>query len=90
MAIPTKMQQIQFVNETLLLQQVNGAVHRNEVDVRVHLLRPGKNLINVQVLLGIIHDLENNSALTGHANSPHAYRLLELARCLCSIESLSR
>jgi len=34
--------------------------------------------------------LENNPALTGHANSPHGYRLLELARCLCGIESLSR
>jgi len=50
-SIPAKVQQIQLIYETLLLQQVNRAVHRNEVDVRVDLLRPGENLIHVQVLL---------------------------------------
>jgi hypothetical protein len=82
------MQQIQFVNEALLLQQVNRAVHRNEVNIRINSLGPGKNLIHVQVLLGVIHYLENHAALPGHADSARGYRLLKLTRCLCGIEAL--
>jgi len=48
-----------------------------------------KNLIHVQVLLGIIHHLKNDAALAGHADSPRGYRLLKLPRCLCGIEALS-
>ncbi len=89
-AVPAKMQQIQFVNKALLLQQVNRAVHRNEVDVRINLLRPGKNLIHIQVLLGIIHHLKDHAALPGHADSAPGHCLLKLARCLRGIEALSR
>jgi hypothetical protein len=58
------------------------------VDIRVNLLRPGKNLIHVQMLLGIIHHLKKDAALPRHADSALGHRLLKLARCLCGIEAL--
>jgi len=61
------------------------------VNVRINFfLRPGKNLIHVQVLLGNHPSPENDAALAGHADSPRGYRLLKLPRCLCGIEALLR
>jgi hypothetical protein len=87
--VAAKMQQVQFVNEALLFQQVNRAVNGDEMHARVNLLRSLENLIDVQMLLGIIHYLQDDAPLPGHANSPRSRGLQEFPRCFGGIEALT-
>ena len=75
-AVAAQMKQIQLIDEALFFQQVNRAVNRNEVYSRVHLLRPLENLIHVQMLLGVVHHLQNHSPLARHSNPARSHRLL--------------
>lgn len=68
-AIAAQMQQIQFVDEALFLEQVDGAVYGNQVNAGINFLRTGEDLIDVQVLLGGVHDLQDDATLLGHAQT---------------------
>ena len=87
--VATEMQQVQFVDETLLLEQINRAVDGNQVNARVNFLRPLENLIDVQMLLRIVHHLQNDATLAGHADATGGHSLLNLAGCLGGIEALA-
>src|SRR5207245_9907045 len=69
--------------------QVNGARNRDQMHARINLLRSLENLIDVQMLFRIIHDLEDHAALAGHANAARGYRLLNFSRGLGGGEALT-
>jgi hypothetical protein len=87
--VAAQMQQIQFVNQTLLFKKINRAVNGNEVYASIDFLCPREDLIHVQMLFGIIHHLQDNAALTGHADATGSHRLLKFTSCLGSIEALT-
>jgi hypothetical protein len=78
--ITAKVEEVQFVDETFLFEQVDGAVDRDEVNFGIDFLRAIEDLVDVEVLLGGIHDLENDAALAGETNAALAKRLLQMAR----------
>jgi hypothetical protein len=55
----------------------------------INLLRPLENLVNVQVLLGVIHHLQNNPPLPGQADAPLSQRLLQFSGSFRGIDSLA-
>jgi hypothetical protein len=67
--VAAKMQQIQVIDEALCFQEVNRAVHGDQVHACVNFLRFGENLIHVQMLFRIIHHLQNDAPLPGHADA---------------------
>ena len=73
----------------MLLEQINRAVDGNQVNARVNFLRSLENLIDVQMLLRIVHHLQDDAALTGHADATGRHSLLNLASCLGGIEALA-
>ena len=63
-AIATEMEKVEFVDETLALEEIDGAVDGDEMDVVIDLAGTFEDLIDVEMLLGAVHDLEDDAALT--------------------------
>jgi hypothetical protein len=87
--VAAKVEQIQFVDQALLFEQINRAVDGDEVDARVNLLSAFQDLVHIQMLLSIVHHLQNDAALPGHADSARGHRLLKFSGCFRGIEALT-
>jgi hypothetical protein len=88
-AIPTKMEEVELVDEAFLFEEIDGAVDGDQVDGRVHLLGAGEDLIDVEMLLGVVHDLENDAALAGEADAFGAKSFLQAACGLGGIKAFA-
>lgn len=78
-AIAAEVKEIEFVDKSVFLEQIDGAVDGDEVDFGIDFLRAVEDLVDVQMLLGGVHDLEDDAALAGETNAALAKSLLELA-----------
>jgi hypothetical protein len=78
-AIAAKVEEVELVDETLFLEEVDGAVDGDEVDFGVEFLRAVEDLIDIEMLFGGVHDLEDDAALAGESNAALAERVLEMA-----------
>ncbi len=65
---PLHMQQVEFVHESLALQQRQRPVHGNAINVGVDPGGLAQDLRGVEVLLGGFDDFQNDAALARHAN----------------------
>jgi hypothetical protein len=88
-AITAEMKKIELVDEALFLEKVDGAVDGDEMDFRTDFLGALEDLIHVEVLLGVIHDLEDDTALTGKANALLAKGFLERTGGLGGVEAFT-
>jgi hypothetical protein len=88
-AVAAEMEQVELVNKTLALEEIDGAVNRNEVDFRIDSLGAFKDLVDVEVLLGGVHDLENDAALAGQADAALAEGGLEMAGWISGIDAFA-
>lgn len=86
-AVAAEVEQIKLVDEALFLEQVDGAVDRDEVHAGVDFLSAGEDLVDVEVLLGVVHDLKDDAALLGHAQTPLSEDLLQFAGGFGGIEA---
>jgi len=78
-AIAAEVEEIELVDETFFFEEVDGAVDGDEVDGGIHFLGALEDLVDVEVLLGGVHDFEDDTALAGQANSLFAEGFLEAA-----------
>ena len=79
-AITAQMEKVEFVDESLALEKVDSAVDGDEVNFGTNSLGAFENLVDIEMLLGGIHDLEDHAALAGDANAALAKGGLEMAR----------
>jgi hypothetical protein len=89
MTVASQMQQVEFIDQAMLFQQVNRAVYRDEVHSGIDFFCAIENLIYVQMLFGIVHDLENDSPLARHPDSQPADALRQPADRLSGVDSLA-
>jgi hypothetical protein len=87
--IAAQVQQVQLVNQAMFFEQINRAVDGNQMDALIDLLRAFQDLIDIQVLLGIIHNLQNHAPLPRQPDTFGAQRLLQTAGSFRGIESLA-
>ena len=87
--IASKVQQVKLVNEALLLQQVDRAVDGDEVNFRADFLSAIEDLINVEVLLGSVHDLKNDAALASKTNTALTQGVLKMAGGFGSVNAFA-
>jgi hypothetical protein len=87
--VAAKVEQIELVDETFFFEEVDGAVNGDEVDFRADFLGAIEDLIDVEVLLGGIHDLEDDAALAGEANAALAEGVLEMAGGLGGVDAFA-
>src|SRR5579862_2562674 len=57
------MQQIQLINQSMSLQQIDRPVHRHPRNIRIDLLRLLQNLARIQMPLGILNHLQQHAPL---------------------------
>jgi hypothetical protein len=68
--------EVEFVNQAMTLEQVEGAVYGHAVHFRINALRAAQDLARIEVLLGSLDYAENGASLTGHAQTAgHKFRL---------------
>jgi hypothetical protein len=63
------MHEIELIDEPLALEEIEGAVDGDAVDLGVKFLGATKDSGGVKVLLGSFDDAEDNLALAGHAKA---------------------
>jgi hypothetical protein len=87
--IAAKVEEIELVDETFFLEEVDGAVDGDEMDFRADFLGTLEDLVDVKVLLGGIHDLENNATLASKADATLAESVLEMAGGFSSVDAFA-
>jgi len=89
LTVATEVEEVELVNEAFFFEEVDGAVDGDEVDARIDFLGAREDLVHVEMLLGIVHDLEEDAALAGQADTALTERLLEVAGGLGGVETLT-
>ncbi len=74
--------QVEFVDQALALQQLQGAVHRAAVDAGIDLLRLAQNLTGIEMLVGGFDYAQDGAALLRHADAALGEVRLQPARHL--------
>ena len=69
MAMSAEMQQIEFVDQTELLEQFEGAINSDPRDFRVDLLRPFENFSCIEVARSTFDYLKQDTALARQTNA---------------------
>jgi hypothetical protein len=67
--LTVQMHQIQFVNQTQLLEKLDGSVNRRPIDPSVVLLRHCQQRGSIEMAIGFLDRLNQDSALTGNADT---------------------
>lgn len=62
-----KMHKVEFVHQAVALQQVESAVNRDTIDLRIDFLRAAQNPGSIEVLLGRFDHAQDGFALASHA-----------------------
>jgi hypothetical protein len=88
-AITAQMEKVELVDETFFFEQVNGAVNGDEMDFGIDTLGALEDLVDVEVLLGGIHDLENDAALASESNATLAKGFLEMTVGIGGIDAFA-
>jgi hypothetical protein len=88
-AVAAEVEKIELVDEALALEEVDGAVDGDEVDVGIDFLGAVEDLVDVEMLLGSVHDLEDDAALAGEADATVAKGVLEMALGSGGVDALT-
>jgi hypothetical protein len=89
MAIAAEMEEVEFVDEALALEEIDGTVDGDKVDVGVDFLCATEDLVDVEVLLGGVHDLQNHATLAGETDAAFAKSVLQVARRRGSVDAFA-
>ena len=88
-AVAAEMEKIKLVDEAFFFEEVDGAVDGDEVDGGVDFLRAFQDLVDVEVLFGVVHDFEDDAALAGEANSLFTQGFLKMAGGIGGIDAFT-
>ena len=88
-AVAAEVEEVELVDEAFFFEEVYGAVDGDKVDFGIDFLGAREDLVDVEMLLGGIHDLENDAALAGEAEAALAEGVLEMAGGGGSVDAFS-
>jgi hypothetical protein len=89
-AVAAEMKEVELVDEAFFFKEVDGAVNGDEVDDRVHFLGAFEDLVDVEVLLGGVHDFEDHAALASEADSLFAESFLKATGGFGGVDAFAR
>jgi hypothetical protein len=89
MAVAAKVEQIELVNQSVALQQIDCAIDGDARDVGIDFLRAIENLSGVEVAARRLHHLQEDSALAGEADPARAEFALQTSRRFVDVDSFS-
>ena len=88
-AIAAEMEKIELVDETFFFEQVDGAIDGDEMDGGIDFLGAREDLVDVEVLLGSVHDFQDDATLASEANSLFTQSLLEMAGGIGGVDTFA-
>src|SRR4029077_16600134 len=89
MLIAAKVKKVQFVDQAVALEQVEGAVDGDAMDARVEFPGAFENGSGVQMTLRFVHHFNENFALARQAHAPLGEGLLQTAGTLLGVDSFA-
>jgi hypothetical protein len=87
--IAADVEEVKLVNQADALEHIDRAIDGDAVDVRVNFLRAFENCACIQMLVGAIHYLHENTALASQANFLGRERGLQAAGTLVSVDTFA-
>ena len=84
--ITANVEEIKLVNQTVTLEHVQRAINSDAMDVRINFLGAIENCSGVQMLVSIVHDLDENTALASESDFLSRERGLQTAGTLVSVD----
>ncbi len=90
MAVTSKVQKIEFVDQAETLQKLKRPVDSNLRDLGIDFLGACKNFVRVHMLGGGLHYFHDHPALTREADFARPEFLLKMARWGVDVDSLAR
>ena len=87
--VAAQVQEIEFVNQAVALEQVKGAVNGDAVDAGINFLRAFQYRSGVQVAFRIVHDFEEDFSLACEADPALFEGGLEPAWALVRVDALA-
>jgi len=88
-AIAAEVEEVELVDEAFFFEEVDSAVDGDQVDSGVHFLGAFEDLVDVEVLLGGVHDFKNDAALASESNSLFTQGFLQAAGGFGRVDSLA-
>src|SRR5262249_24829109 len=88
--VPADVQQVELVNQTMALQQVERAIDRDAVHPRIHPPRASQDGAGVEMSLGTIHHFEQHATLARQAHAALFESGLEAPGPGVGIDALAR
>ena len=89
MLIAAEMQQIEFVDQAVALQEIERAVDGDAMDVGIDALRALEDFVGGEVALGAVHHLEEDAALARQADAFFGERFFEAAGARIDVNAFS-
>jgi hypothetical protein len=89
MLVAAQMQEIEFIDQAVALQEIERAVNCHAMDARVDFDGAIEDGSGVEMALGAIHYLENNFALAGEADAALGKRFLQAAGTSVSVDAFA-
>ena len=89
MLVAAQVEQIEFVDQAVALQQIQRSVHRYAMHARIEFLRALQDRSRIQMALGIVHDFEQNFSLARQSHAAFLESGLQTARSFMRVDALS-
>lgn len=89
MLVATEVQEIEFVDEAVALEQVESAINRDSMDAGIDFLRAFKNGAGIEVAFGVVHYFEENFSLAREAYAALFEGGLKAAGALVRVDALA-
>jgi hypothetical protein len=89
MLVAAQVQKIEFVDQAVALQQVERAINGDAMNARIDFHGAVEDRAGVEVALGAVHDLENNSALAREADAAFGEGFLKAAGTRVGVDAFA-
>jgi len=89
MLVAAEVQEIEFVNQTIALEQIESTVNRDTMNAGIDFLRAFEDGARVQVAFRLVHDLEQDFSLAREAHAAFFESGLQAAGALVRVDAFT-
>ena len=87
--VAAEVQEVELVDEAVALEQIEGAVDGDAMHAGIDFLGAFEDGAGVEVALGVVHDLEEDSSLAGEADAALFESGLQAAGALVGVDAFA-
>jgi hypothetical protein len=89
MLIAAEMEEIEFVDQAMALQEIEGAIDSDAMDMGIDALRALEDFVGGEVALGAVHHLKEDAPLTREADAFFGERSFQAAGARIDVNAFS-